>query len=210
MEVTRAGRVDEGAENQGEMNAAGRSQAGVLPFVRPGGGSDDALVERARNGDRAAFDALYRMHAGRVYGVCLRMVADAERAEQLTQDAFVLAWRRLDSFRGESAFTSWLHRLTVNVVLEASRRQSRREVREETMADLTVVDRGAGPPDVDTRLVLERAVAALPPGARTCLVLHDIEGYTHEEIAQLTGTAVGTTKAQLHRARRLLREMLGR
>jgi RNA polymerase sigma-70 factor (ECF subfamily) len=183
----------------------------VLPFVQPGGaGSDAELVQRARRGDRHAFDDLYRMHLSRVYGVCLRMVADVPRAEQLTQDAFVLAWRRIGSFRGESAFTSWLHRLAVNVVLEDGRKRRRREVHEEVVSDLTTVDRPASGARPDLRMALERAVAALPKGARTVLVLHDIEGYTHEEVAQLTGTAVGTTKAQLHRARRLLREMLGR
>jgi RNA polymerase sigma factor (sigma-70 family) len=184
----------------------------VLPFVQPesGAASDVGLVERARRGDRHAFDVLYRLHVNRVYGVCLRMVADVPRAEQLTQDAFVLAWRRIGSFRGESAFTSWLHRLTVNVVLEDGRKRRRREAHEETVSDLLSVDRAARGARPDLRMALERAVAALPPGARTVLVLHDIEGYTHEEIAQLTGTAIGTTKAQLHRARRLLREMLGR
>jgi len=187
------------------------AEARVLPFVQPGGaGSDAGLVERARRGDRNAFDHLYRMHVSRVYGVCVRMVADVPRAERLTQDAFVLAWRRIGSFRGESAFTSWLHRLTVNVVLEDGRKRRRREVHEETVSDFTTIDRAASGTRPDLRLALERAVAALPKGARTVLVLHDIEGYTHEEIAQLTGTAIGTTKAQLHRARRLLREMLGR
>lgn len=171
---------------------------------------DTELVARARAGDRGAFDALYRLHIDRVYGVCLRMVADVARAEQLTQDAFVLAWRRLGSFRGDSAFTSWLHRLTVNVVLEEARRERRREARVEARADLeplNAVSHECGP---ERRLALEAAIASLPPGARTVLVLHDVEGYTHEEIAHMTGTAVGTTKAQLHRARRLLRERLDR
>jgi RNA polymerase sigma-70 factor (ECF subfamily) len=172
--------------------------------------NDAHLVARARRGDRPAFDALYHMHVDRVYGVCLRMCADVERAERLTQDAFVNAWRRLSTFRGESAFTSWLHRLAVNAVLEDARRTKRREARVLPMADLGAVDGPARGGHEDVRLGLERAIASLPPGARAVLVLHDIEGYTHDEIAALTGTAVGTTKAQLHRARRLLRERLGR
>ncbi len=172
---------------------------------------DDALlVARARAGDRAAFDALYRRHVDRVYAVCLRMVGEVNAAEQLTQDAFVRAWRGLGSFRGDSAFTSWLHRLAVNAVLEDGRRMRRREARVETVADLGTVDRAAVVERPDLRLTLERAIADLPPRARAVLVLYDIEGFTHEEIAQMLGTAVGTTKAQLHRARRLLRERLGR
>lgn len=171
---------------------------------------DTLLVARARRGDRRAFDALYRLHIDRVYGVCLRMCADVERAERLTQDAWVTVWRRLRSFRGSGAFTSWLHRIVVNTVLEDARRVKRREARVLPVPDLGAVDRPGRGTEEDVRLGLERAIATLPQGARTVLVLHDIEGYTHEEIARLTGTAVGTTKAQLHRARRLLRERLGR
>lgn len=168
----------------------------------------DDLVRLAQAGDRDAFDALYACNVGRVYAVCLRMCGNAGRAEELTQDAFVRAWGKLGSFRGQSAFSSWLHRLTVNVVLEDGRRTSRRNARVSTMPDPAAHGASVYGSDPQVRIDLERAIAALPPGARTVLVLYDIEGYRHEEIAGLMGVAVGTVKAQLHRARRLLREKL--
>jgi RNA polymerase sigma-70 factor, ECF subfamily len=160
---------------------------------------------------REEFDILYEQHVGRVYAVCLRMCADRQEAERLTQDVFVRVWKRLSTFRGESEFTSWLHRLTVNVVLEDSRSARRRIGRVENFADPGVFESQteAFTNDSDSRMDLERAIATLPPGARQALVLHDIEGFKHEEIAQQLGTAVGTVKAQLHRARRLLRARLG-
>lgn len=166
------------------------------------------MVESAR---AAEFDRLYDEHAGRVYALCLRMTADPAEAESLTQDVFVRAWTRLSTFRGESAIGTWLHRLAVNVVLGRRRGDTRRErhvVLEEDPGTLPGAAVSGAP--VDARIDLERAIASLPEGARTMLVLHDIEGYTHEEIAAMTGSAVGTTKAQLHRARRLLRERLDR
>ena len=162
---------------------------------------------QAQSGDRDAFDALYAEHVGHVFAVCLRMTADTARAEQLTQDAFVRVWQSLHTFRGQSAFSSWLHRVTVNTVLEDERAARRREKRvalfEEGEFDSPVRDADAG-----LRYDLERAVAGLPTGARMVLVLHDIEGYRQEEVASMMGIAVGTVKAQLHRARRLLRERL--
>ena len=167
------------------------------------------LIHRAQQGEQAAFEALYRAHVGRVYALCLRLTADAAHAEELTQDAFVRAWERLAGFRGESAFASWLYRLTVNVVFLHRRTARRRELRVFATDDPAAFEApgsGEGGRGVD----LERAVAALPPGARQVFVLHDVEGYRHEEIARLTGIAVGTSKAQLFRARRLLREALSR
>ncbi|MCI0436301.1 MAG: sigma-70 family RNA polymerase sigma factor [Gemmatimonadetes bacterium] len=172
--------------------------------------AEDGLVRRAQAGDRAAFDELYARHAGRVYALCLRMTADTAEAERLTQDAFVLAWRRLASFRGDSAFSSWLHRIAVNAVLEDGRRTRRRRARVDTVEDVACIERERDAPWIDERMDLERAIAGLPPGARAVLVLHDIEGYRHDEIAGLLGIATGTSKAQLHRARRLLRERLNR
>lgn len=163
-------------------------------------------VRRAQAGDESAFEALYREHVGRVYAICLRMSADARRAEELTQDAFVRAWERLGSFRGESAFSSWLYRIAVNVVLGAWRAEKRRVRRQDAAAQRE--GSPAGQRNPGTRLDLERAIAELPPGARRIFVLHDVEGYRHDEIARLTGLAPGTSKAQLHRARRLLREAL--
>src|SRR5881296_2126723 len=169
------------------------------------------LIGRAQRGDREAFEALYRAHVGRVYALCLRLTADAAQAEERTQDAFVRAWQRLSTFRGESAFASWLYRLTVNEVLLGRRAERRRTDRVVSHGDPAALERpverssGAG-----TSLDLERAVAGLPAGAREVFVLHDVEGYRHEEIATFMGIAVGTSKAQLFRARRLLREALNR
>ncbi len=163
------------------------------------------LIERAQRGDAGAFARLYRDNVERIYAVCLRMSGDSERAERLTQDAFVRAWRALPSYRGEARFSTWLHRIAVNVVLEDHRSRSRRNLRHEAAASQS-------PPvvaeDTEARLDLERAIADLPAGARMMVVLHDIEGYRYEEIAELTGVALGTVKSQIHRGRRLLRESL--
>jgi len=169
------------------------------------------LVQRAQQGEVRAFEALYRAHAGRIYALCLRMTGNAHEAEEMTQDAFVRAWEKLPSFAGRSAFGSWLHRLTVNLVLSrwrARRRRPQVASEEATRAADVGCDPRASVADPRARLDLERAIATLPSGARTIFVLHDVEGYLHREIAALTGLAVGTTKAQLHRARRLLREAL--
>jgi RNA polymerase sigma-70 factor (ECF subfamily) len=170
--------------------------------------ADAALVSRAVGGEAAAFEQLYRRHAGRVHGAILRLVGmDRARAEELTQDAFVQAWRKLGSFRFESAFATWLHRLGVNVALMDLR--IRRD--EDAMGDddLQAAAGGEVPFCAAERGDLERAVAALPTRARAVLVLHDVEGFKHEEISAELGMAVGSSKAQLHRARGLLRRMLG-
>jgi len=166
-------------------------------------------VRRAQQGDAASFRTLYDAHVGRIYAVCLRILGDRVEAEERTQDVFVRAWDRLGTFRGESAFSTWLYRLAVNEVLRARRAAGRRAARE-TLSD-SVEQHEAAP---DERQPggrgeeLERAIAALPEGARTVFVLYDIEGYQHEEIAEVLGIAPGTSKAQLHRARRLLRGAL--
>lgn len=164
-------------------------------------------VRRARDGDSAAFEALYREHAGRVYALCLRLSGDTVRARELVQDVFVRAWQRLGTFQGEAAFGTWLHRVAVNEVLMAFRSERRRWA--EPLDDGAVEPAArAAPPGL--RLDLEAAIAALPPGARAVLVLHDIEGYNHGEIATLMSIAEGTSRAHLFRARRLLREALDR
>jgi RNA polymerase sigma-70 factor (ECF subfamily) len=170
----------------------------------------DDLVARAQGGDQTAFRDLYRQHAGRVYALCLRLTGDSGAAEERTQDVFVRLWDKLSSFRGESAFSSWLHRLAVNVVLNEQRARGRREQRVRPVADPGVLEQGRGEPTVGLRIDLEQAIAALPDGAREVFVLFDIEGYGHAEIADLVGIAEGTSKAQLFRARRLLRESLDR
>ena len=171
--------------------------------------STETLVQRAKEGDTLAFECLYRRLVGRIYALCLRMSRDPQRAEELTQDVFVRAWERMSSFRGDSKFATWLHRLAVNVVLQAGRAKGRRESREYLVGDpgeyLGRVTREMP----GTRVDIERAIAALPEGARTVLVLRDVEGYKYEEIARMQGVALGTVKAQIHRARRMMREKLG-
>jgi RNA polymerase sigma-70 factor (ECF subfamily) len=167
------------------------------------------LIADAQGGDERAFASLYQAHSGRVYGLALRLTSDPVAARELLQDVFVRAWERLGTFRGESAFGSWLHRLTVNLAITARRTEVRRLQRVGDASELppdggAVQSSAGGDPD------LERAIASLPAGARTVFVLHDVEGYTHEEIGRATGIAIGTSKAQLFRARRLLREALNR
>ena len=185
---------------------------------------DRELARRAASGDDAAFEELYRAHAGRVHALCLRMSGSRERAIDLTQDVFVHVWERLTSFRGESALSSWIYRLTVNLILSNARRDRRRLTHEMPAenSDLAGGENDARnareqreraavrPASVLDAVDLERAIAGLPPGARTVVVLHDVEGYRHDEIAKFTGTAEGTCRAQLHRARKLLMEALSR
>ncbi len=170
----------------------------------------DDLVARAQAGDQTAFRELYREHAGRVYALCLRLAGDARDAEERTQDVFVRLWEKLRSFRGDSAFSSWLHRLAVNVVLNERRTTGRRERRVMPTEDPEALERNRGNRTEGLSIDLERAIAELPDGAREVFVLYDIEGYGHGEIAALVGIAEGTSKAQLFRARRLLREKLER
>src|SRR3954462_14491232 len=178
-------------------------------------GSGDSDVARAAAGDRGAFERLYRLHVNRVFSLCARMVNDRAHAEELTQDVFVRAWEKLHLFRGESSFGTWLHRLTVNVVLNARKSDGRQRSRfEENDDEAGGMDVHAGvvgmPLPPGDLLDLEDAITRLPPGARKVFVLHDVEGYKHEEIAEMLGVTSGATKAQLHRARLLLRESLNR
>ena len=166
------------------------------------------LIRRTKTGDKAAFEQLYRMHVGRVYGLCLRLTANKERAEESTQTVFIRLWEIIGSFRGESAFSTWLHRITVNVVLAEKRKEHRLEAVVTTTGLLEEFE-GAGPAQFPgTAIDLETAVAALPDRAREVFVLHDIEGYRHEEIADLLGVVAGTSKTHLHRARKILRGAL--
>jgi len=188
----------------GAQSAAEAAETG-----REGAVGTEALVRRAQRGDTRAFEALYRRLTGRIYALCLRMARDPQRAEELTQDVFVRAWERIGSFRGESQFTTWLHRLAVNVVLQAGRTKGRRESREHLVAEPGDYMERVTREMPGTRVDIERAIAALPEGARTVLVLRDIEGYKYDEIAEMQGVALGTVKAQIHRARRMMREKLG-
>jgi RNA polymerase sigma-70 factor (ECF subfamily) len=167
-------------------------------------------VREAQAGDMTAYEELYRDNVGRIYGLCLRLAGNANLAEELTQDVFVRAWQKIGSFRGDSAFSTWLYPLAVNVALWERRARSRRTSRVLATDDLTPFDRPQKPAGPERGLDLQRALGELPEGARAVFVLHDVEGFKHQEIADLTGIATGTSKAQLHRARRLLREALGR
>lgn len=183
------------------------------PAADEAGGDDRALVTAAARGETKAFETLYRRHAGRVHGVIARLVGgQGARAEDLTQEAFVRAWQALPAFRFESAFSTWLHRLAVNTALMDMRsRRSRPQDdgdSDEEVFDLLGSADSAGHTTA-LSMDLERAVASLPPRARAVLVLYDVEGWKHEEIATELGMAVGSSKAQLHRARNLLRERLG-
>src|SRR5690349_9299156 len=174
--------------------------------------SDHALAQSAAQGDMSAFEELYKRHHRRVYSLCLRMTQNVSEAEDLAQEAFVRLFRKIGSFRGESAFTTWLHRLTVNQVLMHFRKRSVRDEKttEEGETPVQVV-RGTENPNsmpVMDRIALENALKQLPPGYRTVFVLHDVEGHEHEEIAKMLGVAVGTSKSQLHKARMKLRKIL--
>jgi RNA polymerase sigma-70 factor (ECF subfamily) len=168
-------------------------------------------VRRAQSGDVDAFELLYREHSGRIYALCLRLKAgDSSDATELMQDVFIRAWRRLSTFRGDCAFSSWLHRLAVNTMLENARGDGRRVARVLPMDDTSRLAGAARSSGVELKMDMENAIASLPKGARLAFVLHDVEGYQHQEIAEQLSVSVGTVKAQLHRARRLLRERLER
>jgi RNA polymerase sigma-70 factor (ECF subfamily) len=169
-----------------------------------GAETDVALAAR---GDTSAFERLYRAHVGRIHGLARRMLGSRD-ADEVTQDIFVRTWQKLGQFRGESAFSTWLHRLAVNVVIE--RRRSFAIQRERMSDDPSALDElTVMPPRAHITIDFERAIDQLPPGARQIFVLHDIEGYKHREIAVLLDIASGTSKRQLHRARMLMRKHLG-
>jgi len=174
--------------------------------------SDRDLAKSAAAGDMVAFEELYRRHNRRVYALCLRMTRSVEEAEDLTQEAFIQLYRKIGSFRGDSAFSTWLHRLTVNQVLMHFRKRSvkmERTTEEGETPEQTV--KGTENPNqmpVIDRIALDRAIAQLPPGYRTVFLLHDVEGHEHEEVARILNIAVGTSKSQLHKARMKLRSLL--
>ena len=181
----------------------------MLAMATPHGERVDweaALIQRARRGDSPAFERLYREYSGRVYGLCLRMTRDAAAAEDCVQEAFINAWRALDRFETRSSFSTWLHRIAVNVVLGKRRRTS--FMAEKPMETEELNDREWSLDTPVEESEIEAAIAALPDGARDVLVLSGIYGYSHIETAQMLGVAEGTCKAQLHRARKLLKERL--
>ncbi|MFT4799448.1 MAG: RNA polymerase sigma-70 factor (ECF subfamily) [Candidatus Azotimanducaceae bacterium] len=163
-----------------------------------------ALVERAQNNDTLAYEQLYQMHIGRVFALCVRLCNDRDMAEDLAQEAFVLAWRKLGSFRGDSAFGSWLYRITTNTVLSYLRKQKPFR----NMLDVDDIEEQGQKEDIGLRMSLDDAIVGLTDGARAVFVLYSLEGYTHDEIGALLGIAQGSSKAQLHRARQLLQAKL--
>ncbi len=174
-------------------------------------------IRLAQAGDAAAFEFLYRLHGRRVYALCLRMLNNPSDAEDLMQEAFLQLFRKIGTFRGESAFSTWLHRMTVNVVLMRLRKKS---LPVASLEEITEPDEETGGPRKDIgapdlglsgavdRVNLQRSVAKLPPGYRTVFVLHDVQGYEHNEIANIMGCSVGNSKSQLHKARTRLRDLL--
>ena len=191
---------------KGDLTDPRQAQAGI---------SEAEAIEKAKQGDAQAFEVLYNLHKRRVYSLCLRMTANAAEAEDLTQEAFLQLYRKIATFRGESAFSTWLHRLAVNVVLMRLRKKGLSvvpiEETTETEEEAPKKDLGAE----DTRLAasidrlqLQRAIERLPPGYRSIFVLHDVEGYEHNEIAEIVGCSIGNSKSQLHKARLKLREFL--
>jgi RNA polymerase sigma-70 factor (ECF subfamily) len=177
--------------------------------------SEAEAIERAKQGDAEAFETLYNLHKRRVYSLCLRMTANAAEAEDLTQEAFMQLFRKIATFRGESAFSTWLHRMAVNVVLMQLRKKGLPVVPLEddieTEEETPKKDFGAQDLALEgsiDRLRLQNAIGKLPPGYRTIFVLHDVEGYEHNEIAELVGCSIGNSKSQLHKARMKLRELL--
>lgn len=175
--------------------------------------SDAELAQKASNGDVYAFGELFTRHNHRVYSLCFRMTGNAADAEDLTQEVFVRLFKKIGTFRGESAFTTWLHRFTINQVLMHFRRQKKRP--EKTTEEGVLPETFSGPQDRSSRIIidriaLDRAIAELPAGYRVAFVLHDMEGYMHHEIAALLGTTIHTSKSQLHKARLSLRKILKR
>jgi len=175
--------------------------------------ADSTDVALAASGDRLAFERLYRAHVGKVFTLCTRMCGNRTRGEELTQDVFVRTWEKLPQFRGDSAFGTWLYRIAVNIVLTDRKTAGRHRARLKEEDDESPVDvfaPAASVPRDAERLDLAAAIETLPAGARQIFVLHDVEGYKHEEIAKMCGITSGGSKAQLHRARMLLREALTR
>jgi len=178
--------------------------------------TEQEAIEGAKQGDAESFEVLYGLHKRRVYSLCLRMTGHAAEAEDLTQEAFLQLYRKIATFRGESAFSTWLHRLSVNVVLMHLRKKGLLEVSlDETLEphsensprkDVGIRDKVlAGSID---RINLQRSIESLPPGYRIAFVLHDVEGYEHNEIAEMMGCSIGNSKSQLHKARMKLRELV--
>ncbi len=189
------------------LMAAGATGGNRVAAVTEQGLIDEQdWVERARQADTAAFESLYRLHIDRVYGLCLRMTGNASEAEDCTQEAFIQAWNKLSNFRGDSAFGTWLHRISVNSVLGRIRKSRREQDRMQAVTDISPAPETVG--DSGNFEDLQNAVDDLPDGARHVFVLHAVYGYSHDETGEMLGIATGTSKAQMHRAKRLLAQNL--
>jgi RNA polymerase sigma-70 factor, ECF subfamily len=183
-----------------------RERCEVTPVTEETPSDEFAWVQKARKSDRRAFESLYRLHVDKVYGLCLRMTGNASEAEDCTQETFIQAWTRLDRFRGDSSFGTWLHRVAVNTVLGRMRKSRRERDRIRAVTEVAPVNETIG--DSGGLEDLEKAMNELPSGARHVFVLHAVYGYSHDETSEMLGIASGTSKAQLHRARRLLAQQL--
>ena len=189
------------------LTAAGSDYSRQMVTIMPDSAADEATwIRQAQRADAQAFEALYRMHVDKVYGLCLRMTGNVSEAEDCTQEAFILAWNKLAKFRGDSAFSTWLHRIAVNAVLGRIRKSKREHDRIQAVADTQQARVTTG--DTGEMRDLAEAVDRLPEGARHVFVLHAVYGYSHDEAATMLGIATGTSKAQMHRARRLLAQQL--
>jgi RNA polymerase sigma-70 factor (ECF subfamily) len=178
----------------------------MVSITEPGPAEQASLIARAQQADAQAFESLYRMHVDRVYGLCLRMTGNVSEAEDCTQEAFIQAWNKLNKFRGDSAFGTWLHRIAVNAVLGRMRKSKRERDRIQIVADTSISPVSVA--DTGELRDLSEAVDRLPEGARHVFVLYAVYGYSHNEAGRMLGIAPGTSKAQLHRARRLLAQQL--
>jgi len=189
------------------LTAAGSDYSQGMVTTRTDTFADEAAwIRQAQRSDARAFESLYRMHIDKVYGLCLRMTGNVSEAEDCAQEAFIQAWNKLNKFRGDSAFATWLHRIAVNAVLGRIRKSKREQDRIQTVADTRPEPLETG--DTGELRDLVAAVDRLPEGARHVFVLHAVYGYTHDEAGKMLGIAAGTSKAQLHRARRLLVQQL--
>ena len=178
----------------------------MVAFEKPGLTDEADWISRAQQSDTRAFEGLYRMHIDKIYGLCLRMTGNVAEAEDCAQEAFIQAWNKLDRFRGDSVFATWLHRIAVNAVLGRMRKSKREHDRIQLAADTAPAPASIAD-DGDLR-DLSDAVDRLPEGARHVFVLYAVYGYSHDEASKMLGIAPGTSKAQLHRARRLLTQQL--
>ena len=189
------------------LTATGSDYSRQMVTITHDPAADEATwVRQAQRADTQAFEALYRLHVDKVYGLCLRMTGNVSEAEDCTQEAFILAWNKLAKFRGDSAFSTWLHRIAVNAVLGRIRKHKREHDRIQAVADTQQARVTMG--DTGEMRDLAAAVDRLPEGARHVFVLHAVYGYSHDEAAEMLGIATGTSKAQMHRARRLLAQQL--